>query len=260
MLEQLGQGSTAVVYHARQCTDGRHVVLKFTRTDDEEVMAFAMEEYNLLKQIKHPHIIEALDFDITPNGTILFLDFFGGTTVQRMVRKSCGMCLPDSAASELVKMLLQAIDHLHKNHIVHRDIKPQNLLVQSDCSDLKIIDFNTARYVAEAEPLTMTGTKAYMPPEVLLGASPSQGSDVWAAGMCLHFMLTGYLLSKFLNFSTFDDFADEMALFRTSLQGDQWEHVSRSCKLVLCCSLEADPILRPTASQILSHLCCDLVN
>lgn len=247
VFEKLGQGSTAVVYRANRRADGKQVALKYFRRDDEEFITSAREEFDLLRKIEHHHVIKALDFSVTPRGVVLCLEYFQGPTLQRAVREAPGKHLSESTAQRLFVMLMQVIGHLHQQGIVHRDIKSDNILVSHDCSDLRVIDFNTARCTEGDDLLTMTGTKAYMPPEVLLGRSPSMGSDIWAAGVCLHFMVVGRLLERLSCFGLdHADFAPDMAKCRAS-----WGHLSAPCRAVLGHCLEVDPELRPPAADVL---------
>merc|ERR1712176_1195419 len=116
---------------------------------------------------------------------------FEGRSLEDTVRKSPKKHLTESQARLLFLKLMNAIAHLHTHNIIHRDVKAENILVSLALDSIRLLDFNTA--TASAGALTMTGTIDYLPPEVLLGESPSQTSDIWSAGLCLHLMLIGAL-------------------------------------------------------------------
>mmetsp|Transcript_162453 Transcript_162453/g.296546 ORF Transcript_162453/g.296546 Transcript_162453/m.296546 type:complete len:524 (+) Transcript_162453:176-1747(+) len=251
LLKALGQGTTGVVYAARRKADGRQVALKTMRTTDEELVRIAHQEFTLLNSIRHPHIIQALDFFAATDRTVVVLEFFDGHTLDKTVGSASGRRLSERVAYKLFVALMQAIAHLHQIRIVHRDVKAQNVLVARDLKDLRLIDFNTARRLSDGA-LTMTGTQLYLAPEVLLGESPSEGSDVWSAGLCLHIMLSGRLPQAMYRYKgCFADFAAAVSSKQTPLTGRRWQHVSKACKATLLRCLEINKCLRPTATTIL---------
>lgn len=253
LLKALGQGTTGVVYSARRKADGRQVALKTMRTTDEELVRIAHQEFTLLSSIRHPHIIQALDFFAATDRTVVVLEFFDGHTLDKTVRSAPGRRLSERVSHKLFNMLMQAIVHLHQHRIVHRDVKAQNLLVARDSKDLRLIDFNTARRLSDGA-LTMTGTQLYLAPEVLLGESPSEGSDVWSAGLCLHIMLSGRLPQAMYRFKgCFADFAAAVSSKQTPLTGRRWQHISKACKATLLRCLEINKCLRPAATTILEE-------
>jgi serine/threonine protein kinase len=252
--ETLGQGTLAVVSRARYRTDGREVALKRMRTDDEELLNIARKEFELLRTIEHPHIIEALDFFIYPMGAVTVLSFFAGSTLEDTVAAMPDKCMPENMARRLFRYLLLAVDHLHKNGIIHRDIKASNILVSKDHSDLKLVDFNTAQRVPEGGAggaLTLTGTVDYLPPEVLLGEVPSEKSDIWATGLCLYLMLVGSLPVERRLFSSRVDFLDALCSQKVRMDDQHLQYASLLCKEVLQTCLELNPDRRGTAVGIL---------
>lgn len=250
--EALGQGTTGVVFRATRRNDRREVALKMMRIDDEELISVARGEFELLRSIQHPHIIEALDFFVYPAGAVMALSYFAGNTLDNAVSALPGRCMQEAVARNLFNALMLAVDHLHQQGIIHRDVKASNILVSHDLMDLKLVDFNTAQRVLEGGALTMTGTVDYLPPEVLLGESLSEKSDVWAAGLCLHLMLSGTLPVERRLFSSRSHFAEALSSQEVKLGSQQWTHVSDECKAVLRSCLEPSSQGRATASEVLS--------
>merc|ERR1719181_114525 len=119
----------------------------------------------------------------------MVLSYFPGKNLEDAVK--CRGRMSEDTSKYLFNALALAVDHLHQQGIIHRDVKASNILVADDHSDLKLVDFNTAQRTMEGGALTLTGTVDYLPPEALLGESLCEKSDVWAAGLCLHLMLTG---------------------------------------------------------------------
>jgi len=254
LLEALGQGTTGCVYRARRRADDERVALKVMRMEDEELLAIARNEYEILRTIEHPNVVQALDFFTYRMGAVLVLEFFEGQTLESAVREAPRQRLRERPEAVcLFAGLAQAIAHLHAMRIIHRDVKAANMLVSNDLRSLKLIDFNTARCVLEGA-LTMTGTADYLPPEVLLGESLSEAGDVWAAGLCLHLMLSGNLPYQRLSFATNRDFGlavRSRAGAPLSGDGAPCPDLSEACGAVLRGCLEIDPQLRLSAAELL---------
>jgi len=251
--EALGQGTTGVVFRAHRRSDRQEVALKIMRMYDEELLSIARQEYELLRSINHPHIIQALDFFTYSMGAVLVLEHFDGCTLEAAVASAPGNRLTEATARVLFGALASAVAHLHDCGIVHRDVKAPNILVSRDLLDLKLVDFNTAQRVLEGGALTMTGTVDYLPPEVLLGESLSQSSDMWAVGVCLHFMLSGIMPVERRLFPSRREFARALTSRSDSLlTGVQWRCVSEQCKALTRQCLEVDPQDRATAAQVLT--------
>merc|ERR1719330_456349 len=190
---RVGQGTTSSVQHAIRQSDGRHVALKTMRAEDPEMIAFARQEFETLRKIEHPNIVGAVDFIEAPGRATVVLDFFDGRDLQETVSSMPDRRLPEEVAMPLIAQLVDAVMHLHASRIVHRDIKPQNVLVSRDLKQLKLVDFNVARNLQGGPALTPTGTRLYTAPEVVLGESPSELSDIWSVGLCAYLLLSGSL-------------------------------------------------------------------
>lgn len=232
--EEVGQGGFSVVYRAVHRTSGDEVALKVVRTSDEEVKNIAREEFRLLKRIRHPNIVPVHDFFVTRHSTVLVMGFFAGDTLGIAVQGSKGKRLLEGTARKLFTDLLQALDHLHQHRIVHRDVKPENVLVSHDLTHVQLIDFNIARYLPEGGALSPNCTRAYAAPEVREGGSPpSEASDIWGAGLCLYMMLAGQCnVSK-----------GKVDLSRCM--------ASAACMFTLGQCLAPEPSMRPAAMTIL---------
>jgi len=160
--------------------------------------------------------------------------------------------LDEATAKRLFSQLGQAVRHLHALAIVHRDVKAQNILVSSDLSDLRLLDFNTAKCISDGEALTMTGTFLYLPPEVLRSQmSPSKRSDIWSAGLCLHLMIVGHLPFSGHEFQERYAFAAHVEeQTRASLQRP-WS-ASQACVEVLRKTLSLDRNVYLSAEELMA--------
>lgn len=251
--EKLGQGSTGLVRRAIRKADELEVAVKIMQAVDEEMVSIRREEFKILQKIDHPHIVKALDFFAASDHAALVLAYFPSQTLDDAVQNSPEHRLAEPTSRGLSKMLFQAIDCLHQHRIVHRDVKAANILVSHDLTNLRLVDFNTARCMLDGGSLTMTGTSLYLPPEVLQGASPSESCDVWSAGLCLHMMLAGCLPWLSAANRTPASYAKKILGKPLCLEGSPWESLSDECKRFLKLCLSLDMKLRPAPTTLLQH-------
>ncbi|XP_032945523.1 cyclin-dependent kinase 3 isoform X2 [Rhinolophus ferrumequinum] len=187
-VEKIGEGTYGVVYKAKNKQTGQLVALKKIRLDleTEGVPSTAIREISLLKELKHPNIVRLLD--VMHNEKKLYLVF-------EFLSQDLKKFMDSTPASEfplhLVK-LLQGVNFCHSNRVIHRDLKPQNLLI-SELGAIKLADFGLARTFGV--PLrTYTHevvTLWYRAPEILLGSKfYSTAVDVWSAGCIFAEMVT----------------------------------------------------------------------
>lgn len=186
-LEKVGQGTYGIVYKAKEkAGQNRIVALKKIRleAEDEGVPSTAIREISLLKELKHPNIVELMD--VVHNDSKLYLVFeYLDLDLKRFMDSQTGVggLTPRHVASYL-KQLISGISFCHSHRILHRDLKPQNLLIDNE-GTLKIADFGLAR--AFGIPLRIytheVVTLWYRAPEVLLGSRHySTGVDMWSIG------------------------------------------------------------------------------
>lgn len=131
-LEKVGEGTYGTVYKARDKTTGELVALKKIRLElaDEGTPSTAVREISILKQLQHPNIVKLLDVDHTPTTLTLVFEF-----IERDLKMYLDCFgsegLPLSTVVSFLKQLLQAVEFCHRHRILHRDLKPQNLLISA---------------------------------------------------------------------------------------------------------------------------------
>jgi serine/threonine protein kinase len=201
IVQRIGQGGMGTVYKARDLIGGRWVAVKllapFLAADDEYVKRFFIEAQNLQK-LHHPNIVGAFDAGVAGDHKFFVMEFVDGSTLEKILQKK-GI-LPEAVALELTRQIAQALDYAWTHKIIHRDIKPQNLMVTADRL-VKLCDLGLSKDVTSDISLTMTGSVNCSPPY----ASPEQAqglrnmdirSDVYSLGVSLFQMLCGELPFK----------------------------------------------------------------
>jgi len=191
---EIGRGGMGAVWLARDTVLGRDVALKRigllpgATTPD---LQRAEREARLAARLNHPHVVAVYDLVEEGGDTWLVMEYVEGVTLATLIR-SDGALRPDEAAG-LVRQAADALCAAHAAGIVHRDVKPSNMLVTRD-GDVKLTDFGIARAEADAS-LTrtglVTGSPAYLAPEVASGSSATEASDVWSLGATLFHALAG---------------------------------------------------------------------
>ncbi len=196
-MELLGYGGMAEVYLAHDAVLNRDVALKVLSrryADDDEVVERFRSEARSAAALCHPNIVSIYDRGETEDGTYyIVMEYLpGGTLKERILREGP---LPARAAAAVAIQVAEALREAHRNDVVHRDVKPQNVLL-TESGDAKVADFGIAR-AASSTTLTRTGVVLgsvhYMSPEQAVGALVDSRSDLYSLGVVLYEMLTGEL-------------------------------------------------------------------
>ncbi|MCE5287628.1 MAG: Stk1 family PASTA domain-containing Ser/Thr kinase [Nocardiaceae bacterium] len=198
--EILGFGGMSEVHHARDITGERDVAIKVLRADLARDPAFYLRfrrEAQNAEQLTHQAIVEVYDTGeaITDTGPLPFIvmEYVDGQTLRDMVRTDGPV--PVRRAIEIIGDVCAALDFSHRRGIVHRDVKPANIMV-SRSGAVKVMDFGIARAISEStSPITQTagviGTAQYLSPEQARGERVDRRSDVYSLGCVLYEILTG---------------------------------------------------------------------
>jgi len=192
-MEPLGEGTYGKVYKCTQKRTGRPVAMKKMKLDSEEegVPSTAIREIALLKELSHENVVKLLDVFCTTSKLVLVFEFVENDLKKYM--KSLGRSVEPKTVKSLSYQLCKGIEFCHANRILHRDLKPQNLLIDSKLR-LKIADFGLARAYSVPVPKYTheVVTVWYRAPEILLG-SPlySVPVDLWSVGCVMAEMATG---------------------------------------------------------------------
>jgi len=195
----IGRGGMGTVYRATQLSLGRPVALKILPEDlkgDAQFLDRFHREAAVLSRLSHPNIVAVYDRGTVDGRPYLVLEYVEGTNLREVLRKGP---LPSVEALRLVSSILQALDHAHRHGVVHRDVKPENILL-SQGAIVKVADFGLSRLLGPLDQTRLTrtqlvlGTYEYMAPEQRERSRDADArSDLYATGVMLYEMLTGEL-------------------------------------------------------------------
>lgn len=196
IIEKIGSGGMAVVYRGKDKKLDRYVTIKVLREEfigDEEFIERFRSEACSAARLSHPNIVRV--YDVGEDGEInyIVMEYIHGDTLKTAIRKKAPF---DSRSTINVAIqIASALSQAHKAHIVHRDIKPQNILVGTD-GVVKVTDFGIAR-AARATTMTTTANAAgsvhYFSPEQARGGYVDEKSDIYSLGITMFEMITGVL-------------------------------------------------------------------
>jgi serine/threonine protein kinase len=198
---QLGEGGMGAVYLAEQLSIGRKVALKVLRGDfarDDGFVARFRQEAKLvavLNDTHDPHVTLVHDFDQTEDGSLfIVMEWLEGRALNEVIQREGALRLP--RAVRLATQIAQGLEAAHRAGVIHRDIKPHNIMVLDANDNIKLMDFGIARLRDSSQtPLTrvgtMMGTPAYMAPEQIDGQEVTDKTDIYSFGIVFYEMLTG---------------------------------------------------------------------
>lgn len=202
-LEKLGEGTFGVVYRAKNVQTDEEVALKKIRKqqDEEGVPSSALREISLLKELSHINVIRLIEVINTIKKLTLVFEYVPKDLKRIIDETNNGKGLPIPKVKSYLYQLLKGIQHIHKHKILHRDLKPGNLLISAK-GVVKIADFGLAR--GFGIPVTNYSNEVvtlwYRPPDVLLGNKDyAMNIDIWSIGCIFAEMVTGKALFTGLN-------------------------------------------------------------
>ena len=195
ILERIGTGGMAIVYKAKCHRLNRLVAIKILKSDlaqNEEFRRRFNAESQAVAQLSHPNIVSVYDVSRGGDMEYIVMELIDGITLKQYMEKRGQLNWRESL--HFITQIMRGLSHAHSRGIIHRDIKPQNIMVLRDGS-VKVADFGIACLADSAQTLTQEalGSVHYISPEQARGDRPDARSDIYSAGVVLYEMLTGRL-------------------------------------------------------------------
>lgn len=194
IIERIGVGGMAIVYKAKDLLLNRIVTIKVLReqfASDEDFVRRFRREAQSAASLSHPNIVSIYDVGKDGETEYIVMEYIEGRNLKELIRNYAPLSAEQTI--NLGRQIAEAIRHAHEHHIIHRDIKPHNILVTAD-GRVKVTDFGIARAVSAA---TMThtgdivGSVHYLSPEQAKGVQTNEQSDLYSLGIILYELLTG---------------------------------------------------------------------
>ena len=191
-LSPIGSGGSGSVWLASDEKSGRELALKIVAREGK-AGSRAEREAEAASRLRHPRCLRPLDFGYDDQHVYIAYEHVPGRTLRQALRDGT---IDDRRAIEICAQVLEALEHAHSHGIVHRDVKPANILLANETEiDVRLVDFGLAQF-AEAETLTelgdIPGTLAYISPERLAGGESTAATDIWSVGVALWEALVGW--------------------------------------------------------------------
>ena len=194
IVKSIGEGGMANVYLANDTILDRKVAVKVLRgdlsSDDKFIRRFQREALSV-SNLSHPNVVEVYDVGEEDGSHYIVMEYIEGKTLKQLLKKRESLTLTE--VIDIMTQLTDGIAHAHESYIIHRDIKPQNIMIEDD-GRIKITDFGIAMAL-NATQLTQTnsvmGSVHYLPPEQASGKSATVKSDIYSLGILMYELLTG---------------------------------------------------------------------
>ena len=192
----IGVGGMAIVYEATDLATNRRVAIKMLKdsiSDNPQALRRFINESKAVAMLNHPNIVKILDVSVKTEHKFIVMDFINGITLREYMNHKGALNWREALA--FITQILLALDHAHMKGVIHRDIKPQNIMVMEG-GVIKVADFGIAK-IPDAETVTMidhaVGTIYYISPEQAKGKKIDARSDLYWLGVMFYEMVTGNL-------------------------------------------------------------------
>lgn len=196
---QIGRGAFSTIYKGYDNNGNVFAIKEVSIAGKKKVEENVKKELNILKRLNHSNIVQIHDYFFDNKNKIIYIimDYFKNGDFSNFIK---GKVLKEIFAKKYMSQLKNGLKYLYENNIMHRDLKPHNILLD-DNNDLKITDFGFARYVKDDMLInTLCGTPIYMAPEIIKHKRYNNKSDLWSLGIIMYEMIFGKLPFKANNF------------------------------------------------------------
>ncbi|MEA3422258.1 MAG: Stk1 family PASTA domain-containing Ser/Thr kinase [Bacillota bacterium] len=197
LIEKVGEGGMGDVYKAKCHVLQRFVAVKILKSqfnDDEEFITKFDQESKAAAQLNHPNIVNIFDVGNEGDTRYIVMEYIDGMTLKKYIRKK-NEPLDENEIIKFSMQIASALDHAHKNNIIHRDIKPQNIMITGN-GVVKVADFGIAKAISSSTIVhtkELLGSVHYSSPEQTRGSFIDNRSDIYSLGIVMYEMATGRL-------------------------------------------------------------------
>ena len=245
---KLASGATADVYHGIELSSHKDVAIKVMKVRPAYGMNLRSRMYKeilLMKKMAHSNITQYLDSYLLEDSLWIVMEYVNGVILSKVAR---ALKIPQEDIAFICHEVLNALLYLHCNGIMHRDVKPRNILLGKD-GKVKLIDFGYSTRVNTSALKSLIGTPLYMAPEVIQGNKYDYGVDIWGLGISVIQMIDGECPYRNENKQRIL----ELILKNGTPSIASKDKLDNVMQDFLSCSLDVNPQNRWTASQLLSH-------
>ncbi|XP_075928874.1 serine/threonine-protein kinase Nek8-like isoform X1 [Petromyzon marinus] len=252
-IKVVGRGAFGIVHLCLRRDESKQVILKQIPVEQmsRDERQAAQNECQVLKLLSHPNVIKYFENFLADKALMIAMEYAPGGTLAEYIQKRGGSLLDEDTILHFFVQIALALHHVHSNHILHRDLKTHNILLDKRQTVVKIGDFGISKILSsKSKAYTVVGTPCYISPELCEGKPYNQKSDIWALGCILYELAS---LKRAFEAENLPALVLKIMSGNFAPVSDRYSGELRQLVVSL---LNLDPSKRPQLSEVLSHPVC----